>query len=126
MSEPKAGAPRGKIAGYIGLAAFLVGLVLAVIAGFAARDNGAIILVLVILGIFVGLLNITAKEIGTLLLAAIALIVLGGTSFGALDDLINGLGSGLDGIVKYLASFMAPAAVISAIRALWGVARPGD
>lgn len=126
MSEPKAGAPRGKMAGYIGLAAFLVGLVLAVIAGFAARDNGAIILVLVILGIFVGLLNITAKEIGTLLLAAIALIVLGGTSFGALDDLINGLGSGLDGIVKYLASFMAPAAVISAIRALWGVARPGD
>jgi len=114
------------MAGYIGLAAFLVGLVLAVIAGFAARDNGAIILVLVILGIFVGLLNITAKEIGTLLLAAIALIVLGGTSFGALDDLINGLGSGLDGIVKYLASFMAPAAVISAIRALWGVARPGD
>lgn len=126
MSQPKAAAPRGRMAGYIGLAAFLVGMVLAVIAGFAARDNGTIILILVLLGIVVGFLNVTAKEIGTLLLAAIALIVLGGSSFGALDDIINGLGSGLDGIVKYLASFMAPAAVISAIRALWGVARPGD
>ncbi len=126
MSASKGGSPRGRVMGYIGLGAFLVGLVLAIIAGFVARDNGTIILILVILGIIVGLLNISAKEIGTLLLAAIALIVLGGTSFGALDDLINGLGSGLDGLVKYLASFMAPAAVISAIRALWSVARPGD
>jgi hypothetical protein len=69
-----------------------------------------------------------------LLIAAIALIVVGtggieiGTNkgvFGALNDLGGGAGDKLNAIVAYLAAFMAPAAVISAFRAVWAIARPG-
>jgi hypothetical protein len=127
MAEAKKGMSKTQKAfGLIGMAAFSVGLVMAIIYGVIARDNASVILGLVILGIIVGLLNITRREIVLLLITAVALIVVGKASFSALDDLVNGLGASLNGIVSYLAVFMAPAAVITAVRAIWAVGRPGD
>ena len=127
MAEAKKAMSMGqKIVGYIGMAAFSVGLVMAIVYGVVSRDNASVILALVILGIIVGFLNITRREIALLLLTAVALIVVGNTGFTALNDLLDGLGTSLDGIVSYLAAFMAPAAVVSAVRAMWAVARPGD
>jgi hypothetical protein len=123
-----------RLAATIGLLAFLGGIVLAIVGGIGYQGYGSITLALVIMGILVGLLNITGKEVLPLLIAAIALIVVGtggieiGNSkgvFGALNDLGGGAGDKLNAIVAYLAAFMAPAAVISAFRAIWAVARPG-
>jgi len=121
----KPDAPK-KLSSYIGLLAFFVGIILAIVGGIGYHDNSGITLTLVIVGILVGLLNITGKEVLPLLIAAIALIVVGLTQgFLPLNDLGGEAGTKINAIVAYLATFMAPAAVISAFRAIWAVARPG-
>jgi hypothetical protein len=114
-----------KLASYVGLAAFLGGIVLAIVGGIGYQEYGSITLALAIMGILVGVLNITGKEVLPLLIAAIALIVVGKAGFAPLNDLGGGAGTRIDSIVGYLATFMAPAAVISAFRAIWALARPG-
>ena len=118
----------------LGAIAFFAGMLLAIIAGGVSRDNGTIVLVLVILGIIVGLFNITSREMIPFLVAAIALVLVGsavhseGTfgPFSPLDDVIDGLGRVLNGMVDYIAVFMTPAAIITAIRVVWSLAQPGD
>jgi hypothetical protein len=111
----------------LGAIAFLAGMLLAIIAGGVSRDNGTIVLVLVILGIIVGLFNITSREMIPFLVAAVALVVVGTVgAFASLDDIIDGLGRVLNGMVDYIAVFMTPAAILTAIRVVWSLARPGD
>jgi len=115
-----------RLAGMIGLLAFLGGMVLAIVGGIWYRDYSSITLALVIMGILVGLLNITGKEVLPLLIAAIALIVVGLTKgFAPLNDLGGQAGTRLNDIVAYIAIFITPAAIISAVRAIWALARPG-
>jgi hypothetical protein len=109
--------------GFIGFWAFIIGLILAVVAGLLWPANAAIIVVLVILGIIIGLLNITAKEFALFLLATIALVVVGNV-FAPLTAL--SLGEKLGNILSYIAILVAPAAIIAAIKALWAVGKPGD
>ena len=112
-----------KALGIIGFWAFILGLVIAVIAGIVLPANAAIIVVLIILGLIIGFLNITAKEIMLFLVATIALIVVGNV-FAPLTTL--GIGKILGSILSYVATSMAPAAIVAAIRALWGVGKPGN
>lgn len=107
-----------------GLLAFIVALLLSVIGGIASPNSGQIVLSLVILGMIVGLLNVSQREMAPLLLAAIALVVVGGTGFAALDSIVASLGSTIDDMVHYMAVFMAPAALISAIRIMVAVGLP--
>lgn len=118
---------KWKLLPTIGFVAFLVALVVAVIGGIVAPANSGLILALLIVGIVVGLLNITEAEVRPLLLAAIALIVIGvGTgTFKPLDNFISPVGSWIDQIVDYFTIFMTPAAIIAAIRILLSVAKPG-
>ena len=119
-----------KGAGLIGMLAFIVGVILSIVGGIAYMDNSGIALALIIVGIIVGLLNVTGKEVLPLLVAAIALMVVGVTKgFTPLNDLTGAdgtAGTHLNAIVAYLALFMIPAAVISAFRIMWKTARPGD
>jgi hypothetical protein len=116
-----------KIAGYIGLLAFWVGIILAIVGGIWYQDSSNIVLTLVIVGILVGVLSVTGKEVLPLLIAAVALIVVGLTKgFAPLDDIGGEAGTKLNEIVAYIAIFITPAAIISAIRAILAVARPGD
>ncbi len=105
--------------------AFFAGMVLAIIAGIVTRESGAIVLTLVIMGIIVGLFNISSREMVPFLVAAIALIVAGTGIFNPLDDVWDGLGRSLNSIVHYVAVFMTPAAIINAMRMVWQIARPG-
>jgi hypothetical protein len=122
---------KGKtnILSMIGFWAFIVGLVIAVVVGILAALGmataimPAIIIVLIILGLIVGFLNITAKEILLFLVATIALIVVGSV-FAPLKTF--GIGNILDAILALIATLMAPAAIIAAIKALWAVGKPGD
>jgi len=146
MAEEKEGASsNGGIswAGAIGFLAFIAGIILAIIAGLVAGPSddtsretvSKIVLTLAIFGIIVGVLNITAKEVLLLMVAAIALMVVGQTSvtiggqafvgFDILDEIAKGFGSTINDILYYFGRLMAPAAVIAAVRALFAVGFPG-
>jgi hypothetical protein len=113
----------------IGFWAFIIGLIIAVVVGImaalgmAAGFMTAIIIILIILGLIIGFLNITAKEILLFLVATIALIV-AGSVFAPLTTL--SIGKILDQILVLIATLMAPAAIVAAIKALWAVGKPGD
>jgi hypothetical protein len=108
----------------VGFMAFVAGLLTALVAGIIAPASGAVILALVILGIIVGIFNITIRDTVPLLVAAVALVVVGTAGFAPLDQLIPGLGTNINEIVNYLARLMAPAALIAAIRTLINVGFP--
>ena len=110
----------------IGLIVFIAGFLLAFFAGIFLQSNATVILVLLLLGIIIGALNITTKELMALLVAALTLIIVGTAGFETLNDLVYGLGDAVNGIINYLARLMAPAAVIAAVRQLVIVGRPGD
>ena len=116
-------AGRTGFLGFIGFWAFIVGLIIAVVGGILSPANTVLVVVLIILGLIVGFLNITGKEILLFLVAAIALIVIGRV-FEPLTVL--GIGKILNNILSYIAIFMAPAAVVAAIKALWAVGKPGE
>jgi hypothetical protein len=107
----------------IGFWAFIVGFIVAIVAGFAAPENTAVVIILIILGLIIGFLNISARETMLFLLATIALIVAGGV-FSPLTVL--SIGKYLDQILGYVATLMAPAAVVVAIKALWAIGKPGE
>jgi hypothetical protein len=114
---------KARIAGLVGFWAFIIGLVISLVAGLVLPANPILVLVLVILGIVIGFLNITPKETQALLLAAIALIVVG-NAFGSLT-LLN-IDKYIGGILFYITVFVSPAAVIAAVKTLWAIGKPGD
>lgn len=125
--------------------AFMAFAVIAVVAGLAvgymaydkhpfgfldpdvAEIHGYIMLVMMILGIVVGVVSITAKEVGPFLLAAIALIVTG-TGIGVWTPLLavealEILYYFATAILTYFVAFAAPAAVIIAAKSIWAIAK---
>ena len=76
------------------------------------------------MGLVVGFLNVTEKETVPFLVAAAALM-LTATSVATLQsiDLGVGLGNYLAGIVSQIGVFVAPGAVIVALKAIYSLAR---
>lgn len=110
----------------LGAGSFGAGFILAVLAGWLWPETGELSATLVLLGLVVGLLNITGREVIPFLVAAIALVVIGqGDVFRALNNFVNGLGTDVDNIVDKIALFAAPAALVNAVRAAVALARPG-
>jgi hypothetical protein len=119
--------------------AFMAVVVIAIIAGLAYGynewdhmenavdlwDTGWIMLIMVILGIIVGLVSITAKESTPFLIASIALIVTGTMMepFNAINTVAAPLGYMATWIVTFIAAFAAPAAVLIAIKAVYAMAK---
>lgn len=107
--------------------AYIVGVIVAVLAGFAAPANTMVALVLGVLGLIVGLLNITDKEVQLFLVASIAFIVsassLASVVGGVLAGAPLGLAAGLVSALQYLVSFTAPAAAIVGLLALYKLSR---
>ena len=112
---------KARVVGLVGFWAFIVGLIISVIAGLVLPGNAIVVLILVILGIVIGFLNISPKETQALLLAAIALIVVG-NAFAPLKFL--GIDTMIAGILAYITVLVAPAAVIAAIKTLWLIGKP--
>jgi len=101
----------------VGRWAFIVGLVLAGIAGLFFQAAW-VIWVLALLGVVVGLLNIGAEDTQGFLLAAIAL-TLSATALNTIP-LVGGI---LSNILGYVAAFVAGAMVVVALKALYETAR---
>jgi hypothetical protein len=118
----------------IGKIAFVVGIVVAIIGGIwggkAQITNDFLVAVLLIAGVLIGLLNITASEATATLAAAVALIILGiwgdTSSFAPVLHLSQGLGENIQGVVGAFALLMAPVAFIVAIKAVLAAGKPGD
>lgn len=97
--------------------AFIVGILLAIIAGLIPQlQTTTITWILVILGLVVGLLNITARETTEFLVAVIALMIVG--SAGA----IPALGGIVLSILANIVALSAPAALVVALKAIYGLA----
>jgi hypothetical protein len=106
----------------IGKYAFMVGILLAIILGLvpmAENIRGYAILVLVVLGLIVGLLNVTAKETTEFLVAAIALIAAGNANLTS----IPAIGIYVQYILTFIVVFVAPAALVVALRAVQALAK---
>ena len=104
----------------VGKWAFLVGLLIAVLASFLTGYAGAVALVLFLLGLVVGFLNVSEKDSNKFLLAAIALLTGGIASLSAIS--VIGLGTITTLLGKILASFVAfvaAAALVVAIKVVF-------
>lgn len=94
---------------------FIVGVILAIVGGLIFPSAPWVALLLAIFGLVIGLVNMNAKEINTLLLATIALLAMT-AAFSPVTVL--GLGKILGSILVYFAALVAPVAVIAAVKAL--------
>lgn len=121
----------------IGKYAFMAFVVIAVAMGLVvgymasagtegyASTAAWVTLIMVILGIIVGLITVTAKEVTPFLIAAIALAVIRGDIFLAFStvEALELLGYLAKYIVDFIAAFVAPAAVIIAVKQIYGIAK---
>ncbi len=98
--------------------AFLAGVLIAVIAGLFADilKVETATLVLAILGLVVGFMNVSAKEVTEFLVAAIALLLAGVANVSV--SLIPYVGTYLQAILVNVTTFSAFAAVVVAIKAV--------
>ena len=116
----------------IGRLAFVIFILIAIIMGLLAGSleyvNSAyydgvrayVTLIMLMLGIIVGLINITAKEMTPFLIAAVALIVATATNvwspLGVIHPLLYYFATE---ITHYIVAFTAPAAFLNAIKAVF-------
>ena len=101
----------------VGRWAFAIGLVVAVLAGLLFQPTWAI-WVLAILGVIVGVLNVTAEDTRGFLLAAIAL-TLSATALNAIP--VVGMAFAL--ILPYVVAFASGAMIVVALKELFVIAR---
>lgn len=106
----------------IGTIAFILGVVIAIAAGLLAGAltsavAGYVTLTLVVLGLVVGFLNIGDKDMKEFLLAVIALGVIGSANLSA----IPAAGTYLAAMVLNIIAFVAPAALIVALKVVYNM-----
>ena len=108
--------------------AFIMGVLVAVLIGLfssalSSDTKGWLVLVLVVLGLVVGLLNVTEKESTPFLIAAAALLITGTTGDTLKVISFGGIGNYLSGIVQAIAVFVTPAAIVVALKAIQSLAK---
>ena len=108
----------------IGQWAFIVGVLLAILFGFIpTKWESVATLLLVVLGLVVGFLNVTEKESTPFLVAAAALMITAnaGTNLSVIKPVV--LGDFLQNAVEKIGVFVAPAAVIVALKSIQSLAK---
>lgn len=103
----------------VGHWSFIAGVLLAVLAGLIpSMQTDGLIWILVVLGLIVGVLNITARETAEFLLAALALIICADAA-----KFVLPVGVVLFPILSNIIAFVFPAALIVALRTIWVLAK---
>ncbi len=102
----------------VGKWAFLIGVILAVVLGLFDPVMGNWAIVLVVIGLIVGLLNVTDKEVAPFLMSGAVLIIASALGGSLMSDMPY-VGAVLDAL---LAVFV-PATVIVAIKNVFSLAR---
>ena len=107
----------------VGPWAFVLGIVIALLAGFATTGiDTTVVLVLAVLGIIVGFLNVSDKEVIKFLVSTLAFMI-AATSLNVVFSKLPSIGTGLSLAMSYIGVFVAPAAAIVAIKALYDIAK---
>jgi hypothetical protein len=104
----------------VGSWAFIIGLIIAIIAGFWPLGT-AMTTTLIILGLIVGFLNVTGKETNSFLFSTLVLVVMtsmGGQVLGS----IKFVGPMLTSIFSAMMLFIIPAALVVALKAIYALA----
>ena len=105
---------------------FIIGVIIAIIIGLFSGSlvgTGAekwLPLLLVLLGLLVGFLNVSEKETTAFLVAAAALLVTGLAE--PTLNVIPTVGPYLSGVVSQIGVFVAPAAIVVALKAIYNLA----
>ncbi|HJX50660.1 MAG TPA: hypothetical protein VJ438_04305 [Candidatus Nanoarchaeia archaeon] len=104
-----------------GKVSFIVGLLLAILAGVipAVAGFAYTALILVLLGLVVGFLNITEKNVLTLLVAIIALVTVGNATL----NVIPGVSTYLTAMLQYFLAFVGAAGLVVAVKAIITVSK---
>src|SRR3989344_3300257 len=110
-----------KLSQKVGFWVFLVGVLIALLAGLFDLGPGWVS-VLVVLGLLVGFLNVTASETTPFLLAVVSLVIV--TSLGG--DVVSSVqvvGTVLSRMLHAIVIFVAPATLVVALRAIYSLAK---
>jgi len=102
----------------IGAWAFLIGIILAVIFGFITLEGTWLVWLLVILGVVIGLLNITDKEVQPFLLAGVVLVIVSALSGNVFSTIPY-----LPAVFANILNLFIPATVIVALKSVFTLAR---
>jgi hypothetical protein len=107
----------------LGHYAFLAGILVAILVSFLnftvlGVTWNIVVWIMVILGIIVGLLNITAKEVGVFLVATMALILAAASTSVELNIISEYIGR----LLRSIIIFVAPAAIIVSLKAIYALA----
>jgi len=111
----------------VGVWAFIVGVVLALLVGVLANSlaayTGAISTAMVVLGLIVGVLNISDKEVTSFIIAAIGLAT-GSIAIANLGPLLPGaLGNFVTTTFTVFSVFVAGAVFIPALKAVYKISK---
>jgi len=102
--------------------AFLIGVILAVVLGLGLKAtetySSTIIWVLIIVGIIVGLLNVSSEEATPFLMSGVVLVIVANFGSDALSE-VKYVGD----ILNALLVLFVPATIVVAIRNVFGLAR---
>ena len=113
----------------IGVWAFGIGVVLALVAAFIPGSlnlGGIITAALVVLGVVVGFLNVTGEETNKFLMASVAVMIAVYTAGAAISASVMSLGlvgQYLLGILANINVFVFPATIVVAIKSIYALAK---
>lgn len=106
----------------VGALAFVIGLLIAVLAGFMVTASQEVAFALGSLGIIVGLINVTDEEVQKFLISTTALVVAASSLATILARLPLG-GGAMTSALANIVAFVAPAAGVVALKAIYDIAR---
>ena len=105
----------------LGSWAFIIGVIIALVAGFWEL-NAVTTSVLLLLGLIVGLLNVSGSETTPFLLATVSLVIV--SSFGGnLLSNVQVVGPIIQRVLTTLVNFIIPATIIVALKAIYALAK---
>ena len=105
----------------LGAWAFLIGVILALVAGLIGLTAAWVMPTLVVLGIIIGLLNIGGAELKDFLLAGAVLVIVSNLSASVLNISISVVDLGA--VLNALIALFVPATVVVALKVVFAMAQ---
>ena len=114
--------------------AFLIGVVLALAIGILSalvgqtisQLGGIFLAILVILGLIVGIINVSPKDVNTFLMAAVSLVIVsfaGASAIKGIEFLNIAVGSIVSSTLGALLVMLIPATIVVAIKSLFSISQ---
>lgn len=114
--------------------AFLIGVILAILIGistslfdfgFIESFKGQFYAILILIGLFVGVVNVGGKDSQTFLIAGVSLVIVSGFGMESVTGSFIGLGIGelVRSIFGALLALFVPATIVVAIKSVFSIAR---